>query len=72
MTILSAGRRLGPYEIEEPLGAGEMGRCIGCGIGWLDRAASPPVTEAGVVVGTFQCMSPEQVEAKEVEGDSDI
>jgi len=42
------------------------------GVTLTNVAANSPVTEQGAIVGTYQYMSPEQVEGKELDGRSDV
>jgi WD40 repeat protein len=65
--LTTTGAKLLDFGLAKPAAALEGGVT-------LTAAAEPttPVTQEGTIVGTFQYMSPEQVEGKEVDGRSDI
>src|SRR5580704_15363807 len=109
---LVSGIKLGPYEIQSPLGAGGMGEVYRAMDGRLDHtvaikvlashlSSSPelkqrmerearaisslshpqtvseasafsPMTTAGIMIGTIQYMSPEQIQGKEADARSDL
>ena len=45
---------------------------LATGVTLTAASKQSPVTEQGTIIGTFQYMSPEQIEAKELDGRSDI
>src|SRR5215472_7208983 len=61
--LTSTGAKLLDFGLAKPTGL-----AIGA---TLTAANSSPMTEQGTIVGTFQYMSPEQVEGKEIDGRSD-
>lgn len=65
--LTSTGAKLLDFGLAKPAGAAtSLATVTGA------RPQAIPVTEEGVIVGTFQYMSPEQVEGREVDGRSDI
>jgi len=64
--LTKAGAKLLDFGLAKPTLAATSAVTI------TNAAASSPVTEQGTIVGTFQYMSPEQVEGKELDGRSDI
>jgi serine/threonine protein kinase len=65
--LTSSGAKLLDFGLAKPVEA------LTSGLTLTAAAAHPsPVTQEGMVVGTFQYMSPEQVEGKEVDGRSDV
>jgi len=65
--LTSSGAKLLDFGLAKPVEAIASGLTL-----TMAAARSSPVTQEGMVVGTFQYMSPEQVEGKEVDGRSDI
>lgn len=64
--ITSAGAKLLDFGLAKPT-APASGMTLTAG-----ATHTTPVTQEGMVVGTFQYMSPEQIEGKELDGRSDI
>jgi len=64
--LTKAGAKLLDFGLAKPAIAPASGVTL------TNAAGSSPVTEQGTIVGTFQYMSPEQVEGKEIDGRSDI
>jgi Tol biopolymer transport system component len=65
--LTSAGVKLLDFGLAKPVEGVASGLTLS-----MAAVRSSPVTQDGMVVGTFQYMSPEQVEGKELDGRSDI
>jgi len=65
--LTSSGAKLLDFGLAKPVEALSSGLTLTAA-----AAHQSPVTQEGMVVGTFQYMSPEQVEGKEVDGRSDV
>jgi eukaryotic-like serine/threonine-protein kinase len=63
--LTSAGVKLLDFGLAKPAHAL-------AGVDTVTALPTPPVTEEGTIVGTFQYMSPEQMEGKELDARSDI
>jgi len=66
IVLASAGAKLLDFGLAKPV------RPLASGLTLTADESRAPMTEEGMIVGTFQYMSPEQVEGKELDGRSDI
>jgi serine/threonine protein kinase len=70
---LSAGSRLGPYLIQQMLGALDFGLVrFDAAVGSSRVTVSHTLTTHGTLLGTYPYMSPEQVNGQEVDTRSDL
>jgi len=67
LMLTRSGAKLLDFGLAKPPVSQAMGSAL-----TAEMTQVAPVTQAGTIVGTFQYMSPEQIEGKEVDGRSDI
>jgi len=65
--LTASGAKLLDFGLAKPAAALVSGNTL-----TAEATKATPVTQEGMIVGTFQYMSPEQVEGKELDGRSDI